>query len=97
MNVLKIFRRNSKKMLVSAEARVELARGKVGEAFVMFQQAQDAIDESNNELLQAATEAAANEESFKDKARSEEKIKQRALVEIETNKKLSEQLKPFLQ
>lgn len=92
----KIFRRG-KKISLSATARVELARNKVTEAFIMFQQAQDAIEESNFELNQAVTMAEQNEIDFLNKANYEKSIKEKAIEELHLNNKLSQQLHPFLQ
>lgn len=95
--MLKLFRRKKKKGLLDPEARVEFARGKVNEAFNMFHQAQASINESDAELRLAAEHAEQNEKIFKEQAKNEERIKQKALMELELNEKLSKQLEPFLQ
>lgn len=94
--ISKIFRKG-KKISLSATARVELARNKVNEAFIMFQQAQDAIDESNVELNKAVSLAEQNEWSYVEKANAERKVKEKAIEELHLNNKLSQQLQPFLQ
>jgi hypothetical protein len=92
---LNIFKRR-RNVILDAQAKVEVAEGKVREAFIMFHQAQDAIDESNAELLKAAEEAQKDQEIYETKAQQKAQLKQKALDNVEANKKLSEKLADFL-
>ena len=95
MKVLRIFRRKSK-IVLDAQAKVEAAKGKVNEAFIMFSQANDAIQEANKELLNAAEEAEKDQKSYEAKAYSKAQLKEKALMAVKANNKLSEKLQDFL-
>lgn len=94
---MKLFKRRKKKVDLGTKEHVEIAKQKVNDAFIMFHQAQDAIDESNAKLYLASIKAENEIESLNAQKSNAEKVKQEALDTIEANKKLSEQLKPFLQ
>lgn len=95
MKLLSIIRRK-RKLILSPEAKFQAAKGKVNEAFIMFQQANDAISEANNELNEAVTQTDKQISSLENSLNTEKQRKQSMLTEIELNKKLAQQLEPFI-
>lgn len=90
------FLRRKRKPNLSPEARFEVAKGKVNEAFIMFHQANDAVVEANKELNEAISETNKKIASLSNSLNTEEQRKQSMLSEIEANNKLALQLEPFI-
>jgi hypothetical protein len=96
MNLLKFFKRRNE-IVLSPEARAKAAQGKVNEAFIMFKQADDTLDEVLRELSEASVEYDKNIASLENKLIVEKQQKQSILDNIEVNKKLRQNLSPFVQ
>lgn len=88
--------RKWKKRVETPEQIIEKAQNKVNEAFGMFQQAHDAIEEANFKHELAKEEAVKETESLKSQLANKERTVQKADDEIAANKKLQERLKDFL-
>lgn len=90
-----IFRRKREPIL-TPEQKIEAAQSKVNSAFIMFQQASDALTEANEELHGAVVESDNTIQSLKAKLDKEEYTKQAAQDEITANNKLAEKLSDFI-
>lgn len=90
------FRKKKHKLKLTADGKHEVAKTKVTEAFIMFQQAQDALDEANALHNEAAEIAQYEEEQLEIQLLEKRKLKQKALTEIHLNEKLSKKLQDFL-
>lgn len=93
--MVKIFRRK-KKINLDTHARIEAASLKVNNAFIMFQQAHDALDESNAELNEALTESQKKINSLQGQLENEKAAMAKAVDQQNANEALKNQLKPFL-
>jgi vacuolar-type H+-ATPase subunit I/STV1 len=89
-------KRRIKNVKLDTQSKVESARKKVNEALIMFSQADDALSEANQELLNTIEDSNRELNSLNAKIKTEEQERQKALDELEANQKLKEQLKPFL-
>ena len=89
MSVLKFFKRKSKTVNLTNQDKVALAKGRISEAFSMFQDINNELNEVNSEL-----EAVIKEET--ELVAEIEKNREKALDELQMNKGLQEKLKQFI-
>jgi hypothetical protein len=92
----KLFKRK-KKMNLDTNSLAEAAQNKVSEAFIMFKQAHDAVEEAQQELTNAFQESYRKIDSLKGQLKNEEIARQKVADQFDANQKLKEQLKPFIQ
>jgi hypothetical protein len=78
---MRIFRRK-KKINLDTHARIDAAQLKVNSAFIMFQQAHDALDEANVEINEALTESEKKVSSLQAKLENEKLLWQKLLTNI---------------
>jgi hypothetical protein len=93
--VKKLFRK--KKIDLDTNALTDAAQGKVSEAFIMFQQAHDALDEAQDQLTEIYLESAKKIDSLKAQLENEKNALQKVKDHVNVNEKLKEQIKPFIQ
>ena len=95
---MKLFRffRKRKEEIATPEMQIMDAQTQVNNAFIMFQQAQDSIDEANKKLDCACKEFDKEIESLRSKLEQKEASRQRALDEMKANNGLSEKIAPFV-
>lgn len=85
-----------KKVRLTAEGRVLAAKGKVSQAFKMFNDAYSTITEANKEIAAAIDEHDKNITAHEAKLKSEINLKQKALDEILVNNKIAAKLQEFI-
>lgn len=90
-----LFKRK-KKIQLDTQAQIDIAKDKVNEAFIMFQQAHDTVDEANDKLAITIDESNLKIASLTSQLENEQSVKQKAIDQYETNQVLKQQLKPFL-
>lgn len=95
MNLLKFFKRN-KPVSLSSQAKLEAASTKVTEAFIMFQQADDSIKEADKEIHAFLEENKKEIASLDAQRENKIKLNNRAMDELQANKRLSEKLADFI-
>ena len=93
---MKVGFKRRRKIELDTHGKIEAAQNKVNEAFIMFQQAHDSLEEANKELKATVEQSDSKVISLNAQLSTEQAARQKALDQHEANEKLKEQLKPFL-
>lgn len=88
--------RRKKKIILDTHARVDKAQLKVNSAFIMFQQAHDALEEVDIELNETLAESEKRLASLQGQLENEKFAMAKAVDQQNANNKLKQQLQPFL-
>jgi len=84
-----------KRKYLTPDEKIEAASTKVNGAFIMFQQAHDALEEAKGELSQAVTEADDRINSLRAQLEVAESTKDKALKDIDKYDKLDDKILEF--
>lgn len=88
-----LFKKKPKQL--TPEEKIEAASTKVNGAFIMFQQAHDALVEAEKELERVVSETERNMDSLRAQLSEQDHIRRKAMNDINTYKKLDSKIAEF--
>lgn len=91
-----MFKKKNKVVTISTAEKTELAKQKINEAYILFQEAHDSLNQANEKLKEISDESSKKLMILSSQIEDETIARQNVLDHISANNKLKEQLKPFI-